>query len=86
MAFEEVDPQKQEIHGRGLKGRDFLRIWDILMGNKVCLSRVFQEFQGWRRGRSGVGARTGCLVFGSFQEGKRTLEVQEWRSSGIWRF
>lgn len=32
---------------------------------------VFQEFRGSRRGL-GVRARTGCLVFGSFWEGKCT--------------
>lgn len=33
MAFEEVDLQKWEIHERGFKGRGFLRIWDVLLGN-----------------------------------------------------
>lgn len=40
VAFEEVDLQKWEIYVRGLKGRSFLRIWEILMGNNVCFREL----------------------------------------------
>lgn len=40
VAFEEVDIQKWEFCVRGLKGRHFLRIWEILIGNNVCLREL----------------------------------------------
>lgn len=50
VAFEEVDLQRWESHGKGLRGRGFLKIWEMSMDYKVCWrdyetrNRAFQEF------------------------------------------
>lgn len=74
---------------KGYQREEFLKDWGNFAGGQGVLERcggrsgVFQEFQG---------SRSGCLVFGSFQEGKctqrapgvevfRDLEVLKLRSS-----
>lgn len=74
---------------KGYQREGFLKDWVNFAGEQGALERsgarngIFQEFQG---------SRSGCLVFGSFQEGKctrrapgvevfRDLEVLKLRSS-----
>lgn len=85
VAFEDVGLQKDERSTERVLKVGISQNWKILMKNKVCwrdsgpgigFSMNFRT-----RGDSVVlGPETGCLVFGSFQEGNTLWGYQEWRS------
>lgn len=77
---EQVDPQRWEIQRKGIKGRGFLRIGEILLGNKVHW-RALGAGVGFPRNFRAPGVIAWCL-----EASRKENALGGLRSSGIWRF
>lgn len=67
---------------KGIKGRSFLRIGEILLGDKVCWRDVGAEV-GFSRNFRAPGVVAWCLE--AFRKENALRGHQGLRSSGIWR-